>query len=166
MRGVDIQLVRKGGASIYDLWNVRQFMNALQKKYDHVVLFLGGNDVTSVDVDTLYTTFESAVQHVRLETGCTYLTVVLIEPRNWHGKDRHQVCSATYTSRMFTLNRRLDRLGKRQGFRTLRLSSHPFQDGHRRDGVHFNFDSQRHLNAKIVKCIRHAYCEARKKEAA
>ena len=166
MRGVHIQLERRGGASIDDLWNVRQYMYALRKQYDHVVLFLGGNDVTSVDVDTLYTKLESAVEHVRQKTGCTYLTVVLIEPRNWHGKDRHQVCSDIYTSRMFTLNRRLDRLGKRQGFKTLRLSSQPFQHGHVRDGVHFNFDTQRHLNAKIVKCICHVYCEARRKEAA
>ena len=166
MRGVQIKLARKGGASINDVWRERQFTNVLQKEYDHVVVFLGGNDVTSMDVDTLYTTFESAVNHIRQETGCTYLTVVLIEPRNWLGKDRHQVLAATYTSRMLTLNRRLDRLGKRRGFYTLRLSSVPFQKGHRRDGVHFDFVTQPHVNAKIIKCIRHVYSQARRKEAA
>lgn len=150
----EISICKLSGGKLSDFWSHPNFQCMRDKNYDLAILFLGGNDVND---SCKPSNIVSDIIHITeyLQQRNTNVVVTLLEPRQYSSNNRFGISPNTYEKVSKSVNKGLNKILKKRNVRTINLGARPFNEGHSRDGVHFNSTAKYYIAAKIKNCIEH-----------
>ena len=155
MPGADITLVRVPGAKAKNFFNDPRFYQALDDRYELVVLWLGSNDIAvDTQVGDVLACLGDIVNAIK-ERCKAIVQVCLIEPRVRRPgiTSRDRTFNEKYKIVARHINRRLTRYCK--GCRVLNFAGDFFESCLAEDGVHFNRLGRELVRDKLKSAIEY-----------
>lgn len=150
----EIITCKLSGGKLRDFWSHPNFKCMRDDNHDLAILFLGGNDVNdSCKPSSIISDIINITEY--LQQRNRNVVVTLLEPRQYSPNNRFGVSSNTYDKVSGSVNKGLCKILRKKSVRSINLGAKPFNQGHTRDGVHFNSTAKSYIAAKIRNCIEH-----------
>ena len=102
---VRLDIIRHPGATINSLTDKLTDINFWTRRYDGIILCIGGNDLSKLSVDEVFSRLCDLARRLRTQT--TFLTVCTIEYRLYLRYNRFRIDQETYRRKVVTLNRKI-----------------------------------------------------------
>ena len=131
---VQLDIIRHPGATIISLTEKLIDINFWTRCYHGIILCIGGNDLSSLSVDEVFSRLCDLVR--RLGTKTTFLTVCTIEYRLYPCYNRFRVDQETYRRKVVTINCKIKRFTRNIDTKIIDLGR-CYTLQRVRDGVHF-----------------------------
>ena len=132
---VHIDILRYPVATISSLTDRLNNINIWTRQYDGIILCIGGNDLTRLTVEQVF----SKLCHLarRLKSLTRFLTIYTIEYQLYPLDNRFRVDQQTYRRKVVTINHKIKRFTRGLGCKNLGLGKRCFTLQRVQDGVHF-----------------------------
>ena len=148
---VQLDIIRHPGATINSLTDKLTDINFWSRHYDSIILCIGGNDLSRLSVDEVFSRLCDLAR--RLGTQTTFLTVCTIEYRLYPYYNRFRIDQETYRRKSVTINCKIKRFMRSIDCKIVDLGR-CFTLQRVRDGVHFTAGGQNSFCHTISKVIR------------
>ena len=132
---VHIDILRYPGATINSLTDRFSNINFWTRQYDGIILCIGGNDLTRLTVEQVFSRLRDLVR--RLKPLTRFLTICTIEYRLYLLDNRYRVDQPTYRRKVVTINCKIKRFTRGIWCKNLDLGKRCFTLQRVQDGVHF-----------------------------
>ena len=149
---VQLDIIRHPGATISSLTNRLNDIDFWSRRYDGIILCIGGNDLSRQSVDEVFSNL--CVLARRLRTQITFLTVCTIEYRLYPYYNRFKVDQEMYRHKVVTINHKIKRFTRSINTKIIDLGRRCFTLQRQCDGVHFTVGGQNSFCHTINKVIR------------
>ena len=126
-----MDIIRHPGATINSLTEKLTDIDFWSRRYDGIILCIGGNDLSRLSVDEVFSRLCDFARRLRTQT--TFLTVCTIEYRLYPYHNRFRVDQETYRRKVVRINRKIKRFMRIIDSKIIDLG---------RDGVHFTVGGQ------------------------
>ena len=137
---VETEIHRYPGATIDDLTARLTETEFWTKRYDGIIVCIGGNDLATFSVDETFDRICNLARRLRPIT--TFLTFCTIEYRLYPSENRFGIIQREYRRKANVVNRRIKRFMRSVEAKILDLGRRCFTLQRGRDGVHFNSSGQ------------------------
>ena len=104
---VQLEIIRHPGATINSLTDKLADINFWSRRYDGIILCIGGNDLSRLSVEEVFSRLCDLAR--RLKTQTTFLTVCTIKYRLYPHYNRFRIDQETYRHKVVTINRKIKR---------------------------------------------------------
>ena len=104
---VQLEILCYSGATITSLTDKLTDLDFWTRRYDGIILCIGGNDLARLSVDEVFNRLCDLCR--RLRTQMTFLTVCTIEYRLYPRHNRFGVIQETYRHKVMLINRKIKR---------------------------------------------------------
>ena len=148
---VQLDIIRHPGATINSLTDKLTDIDFWSRRYDGIILCIGGNDLSRLSVDEVFSRLCDLAR--RLKTQTTFLTVYTIEYRLYPHYNRFRVDQETYRRKVVTINRKIKRFTRSIDSKIVDLGR-CFILQRVGDGVHFTVGDQNSFCHTLNKVIR------------
>ena len=148
---VQLDIIRHLGVTISSLTSRLNDIDFWSRRYDGIILFIGGNDLSRQSVDEVFSNLCDLAR--RLITQTTFLTVCTIEYRLYPYYNRFRVNQETYRRKVVTINRKIKRFTRSIDTEIIDLGRRCFTLQRQGDGVHFIVGGQNSFCHTINKVI-------------
>ena len=149
---VQLDIVCLPGATINSLTDKLTDINFWSRRYDGIILCIGGNNLSRLSVDEVFSRLCDLAR--RLKTQTTFLTVCTIEYRLCHRYNRFRIDQKTYRRKVVTINRKIKRFTQSIDCKFLDLGRRCFTLQRVRGGVYFTIGGQNSFCKTINRVIR------------
>ena len=149
---VQLDIILHPGVTINSLTDKLTDINLWSRRYDGIILCIGGNDLSRLSVDKVFSRLCDLAR--RLKTQTTFLTVCTIEYRLYPYYNRFRTDQETYRRKVVTINRKIKRFTRSIDCKILDLGRRCFTLQRVRDGVHFTAGGQNSFCDTTYKVIR------------
>ena len=153
---VQLDIIRHPGATTNCLTDKLTFINFWSRRYDGIILCIGGNDLSRLSVDEVFSRLCDLAR--RLKTQTTFLTVYTIEYRLYPYYNRFRIDQETYRIKIVTINSKIKCFTRSIDCKILDLGRRCFTLQRVRDGVHFTARGQNsfcHIINKVIRAYVH-----------
>ena len=149
---VQLDIIRHPGATINSLTDRLNDIDFWSRRYDGIILCIGGNDLSRLSVDEVFSKLCGLARRLRTQT--TFLTVCTIEYRLYPYYNRFRVDQETYRRKVVTINRKIKRFTRSTDSKIIDLGRRCFTLQRQGDGVHFTVGGQNSFCHTLNKVIR------------
>ena len=149
---VQLDIVRHPGPTINSLTSRLNDIDFRFRRYDGIILCIGGNDLSRQSVDEVFSNLCDLARRLRTQT--TFLAVCTIEYRLYPRCNRFRVNQETYRRKVVTINHKIKRFTRSIDTRIIDLGRRCFTLQRQGDGVHFTVWGQNSFCHTIDKVIR------------
>ena len=104
---VQLEIIRYPGATIVSLTDKLSDIDFWTRRYDGIILCIGGNDLARFSVDEVFNRLCDLCRRLRTQT--TFLTICTIEYRLYPRQNRFRVDQETYRCKVVVINRKIKR---------------------------------------------------------
>ena len=104
---VQLDIIRHPGATINSLTDKLNDIDFWSRRYDGIILCTGGNDLSRLSVDEVFSKLCDLARRLRTQT--TFLNVCTIEYRLYPYYNRFRVDQETHRRKVVTINRKIKR---------------------------------------------------------
>ena len=139
---VQLDIIRHPGATISSLTSRLNDIDFWSRRYDGIILCIGGNDLSKQSVDEVFSNLCDLARRLRTQT--TFLTVCTIEYQLYPYYNRFRVNQETYRRKVVTINHKIKRFTRSIDTKIIDLGRRCFTLQRQGDGVHLT------VGAKIV----------------
>ena len=140
---VQLEIIRHPGATIASLTDRLTDINFWTRRYDGIILCIGGNDLARLSVGEVFSRLCDLARRLRTQT--TFLTVCTIEYRLFPQQNRFRVDQETYRRKEVTINRKIKRFTRSIDTKIIDLGRRCYILQRVGDGVHFTVGGQNSL---------------------
>ena len=137
---VQLDIIRHPGATISSLTSRLNDIDFWYRRYDGIILCIGGNDLSRQSVDEVFSNLCDLARRLRTQT--TFLTVCTIEYRLYPYYNRFRVNQETYRRKVVTINRKIKRFTRSIDTKLIDLGRRCFTLQRQGDRVHFTVGCQ------------------------
>ena len=148
---VQLDIIRHPGETIDSLTDKLTDINFWTRWYDGIILCIGGNDLSRLSVDEVFSRLCDLARRLRTQT--TFLTVCTIEYRLYPRHNRFRIDQETYRRKVVTVNRKIKRFTQSIDTKIIDLGRRCYTLQRVRDGVHFTVGGQNSLCQTLNKVI-------------
>ena len=149
---VQLDIIRHPGETINSLTDKLTDINFWSRRYDSIILCIGGNDLSRLSVDEVFSRLCDLAR--RLKTQTTFLTVCTTEYRLYPHYNRFRIDQETYRYKLVTFNCKIKRFTRSIDCKILDLGRRCFILQRVRDRVHFTAGGQNCFCYTINRVIR------------
>ena len=149
---VQLEIIRYPGATIASLTDRLTDINFWTRRYDGIILCIGGNDLARLSVDEVFSRLCDLTRRLRTQT--TFLTVCTIEYRLYPRQNRFRVDQETYRRKVVVINRKIKRFTRSIDTKIVDLGRRCFTLQRIGDWVHFTVRRQNSLCRTLNNVIR------------
>ena len=149
--GVNMDMIRRSGARVSQFFDYPEFQPVLRRRYNLVIVMLGGNDITDA-TDPNKLTADYLAVHQAIESYGAKCVLCTIEKRVYKEGHIHYVDPEAYRKVMNAVNRKLSRALKGK---LILLGGRTYPLDLRTDGIHPNFEERKHIWNKVVGAIKY-----------
>ena len=149
---VQLDIIRHPGATINSLTDKLTDINFWSQHYDGIILCVGGNNLSRLSVDEVFSRLCDLARRLRTQT--TFLTVCSIEYRLYPYYNRFRVNQETYRCKVVTINRKIKRFTRSIDSKIVDLGKRCFTLQRVGDRVHFTAGDKNSFCHAINKAIR------------
>ena len=149
---VQLEIIRYPGATIASLTGRLTDIDFWTRRYDGIILCIGGNDLAILSVDEVFPKFCDLTRRLRTQT--TFLTVCTIEYRLYFRQNRFRVDQESYQRKVVVINRKIKRFTQSIDTKIVDLGRRCFTLQRVGDGVHFTTGGQNNLCWTLNNVIR------------
>ena len=153
---VQLDIIRHPGATINSLTDKLTGINFWTRRYDSIILCIGGKDLSRLSVDEVFSRLCDLIRRLRTQT--TFLIVCTIEYRLYPCYNRFRVDQETYRRKVVTINRKIKRFKRSIDTKIIDLGRRCYTLQRVRDGVHFTVGGQNsfcHTLNKVISAYVH-----------
>ena len=143
---VQLEILRYPGVTIVSLTDKLSDLYFWTRRYDGIILCIGGNDLARLSVDEVFNRLCDLCRRLRTQT--TFLTICTIEYRLYPRQNRFRLDQETYRCKVVIINRKIKRFTRSTDAKIVDLERRCFTLQRIGDGVHFT------LGDKIT-CVGH-----------
>ena len=140
---VQLEIIFHPGATIASLTDRLTDINFWTRRYDGIILCIGGNDLARLSVDEVFSRLCDLARRLRTQT--TFLTVCTIEYRLYPRQNRFRVDQETYQRKIVTINCKIKRFTRSINTKIIDLGRRCYTLQRVGDGVHFTVGGQNSL---------------------
>ena len=148
---VQLDIVCHSGATINSLTDKLTDINFWTRHYDGIILCIGGNDLSRLSVDKVFSRLCDLARRLRTQT--TFLTVCITEYRLYPRYNRFRIDQETYPRKVVTINRKIKRFTRSIDTKIIDLGRRCYTLQRVRDGVHFTVGGQNSFCQTLNKVI-------------
>ena len=151
--GHNVRVLKQGGATLSDLYDeTSQLYEVWSLQNDVIVLFLGGNDLMTINDQQLKQDLDDSIE--QLQGVCQMLYVTHLEWRDYsnHPNARYRNNNEYYQNMITSINARLSRKSRNAGYRTIRVNQLEFAD-RQWDNIHLTPYGKQNLIRKWKRAI-------------
>ena len=149
---VQVEIIRYPGATIASLTDKLYDIDFWTRRYDGIILCIGGNDLARFSVDEVFNRLCDLCRRLRTQT--TFLTVCTIEYRLYPRQNRFRVDQETYRRKVVVINRKIKRFTRSIYAKIVDLGRRCLTLQRVGDGVHFTLGGQNNLCRTLNNVIR------------
>ena len=149
---VQLDIIRHPGATINSLTDRLNDTDFWSRRYDGIILCIGGNDLSRQSVDEVFSKLCDLARRLRTQT--TFLTVCTIEYQLYPYYNRFRVDQEMYRCKVVTINRKINCFTQSIDSKIIDLGRRCFTLQRVGDGVHFNVGGQNDFCHTLNKVIR------------
>ena len=149
---VQLEILRYPGATIATLTDKLSDLDFWTRRYDGIILCIGGNDLARLSVDEVFDRLCDLCRRLRTQT--TFLTICTVKYRLYPRQNRIRVDQETYRRKVIVINRKIKRFTRSIDTQIVDLGRRCFTLQRVRDGVHFTLGGQNNLCRIINNVIR------------
>ena len=149
---VQLEILRYPGATIVPLTDKLSDLDFWTRRYDGIILCIGGNDLARLSVDEVFNRLCDLCR--RLRTQATFLTICTIEYRLYPRQNRFRVDQETYRCKVVLINRKIKPFTRSIDAKIVNLGRRCFTLQRVGDGVHFTLGGQNNLCRTLNNVIR------------
>ena len=155
---IQLDIIRHPGATIKCLTDKLTDINFWSRRYDSIILYIGGNDLSRLSVDKVFSRLCDLVRRLRTQT--TFLTMCTIEYKLYPCYNRFRVIKRRIdvNCKVVTINRKIKRFTRSIDTKIIDLGRRCFTLQRGRDGVHFTVGVQNsfcHTLNKVISAYAH-----------
>ena len=151
-----LDIIRHPGATINSLTDKLTDIDFWSRRYDGIILCIGGNDLSRLSVDEVFSRLCDLARRFRTQTS--FLTVCTIEYRLYPYYNRFRVDQEMYRRKVVTISRKIKRFTRSIDSKIIDLGRRCFTLQRVRDGVHFTVGGQNsfcHTRNKVIRAYVH-----------
>ena len=137
---VQLDIICHPGATINSLTDKLTDINFWTRRYDGIILCIGGNDLSRLSVDKVFSRLCDLARRLRTQT--TFLTVCTIEYRLYPHHNRFRIDQETYRRKVVTINSKIKRFTRSIDTKIIDLGRRCYTLQRVRDWVHFTVGGQ------------------------
>ena len=137
---VQLEILHYPGATIVSLTDKLTDLDFWTRRYDGIILCIGGNDLARLSVDEVFNRLCSLCRRLRTQT--TFLTICTIEYRLYPRQNRFRVDQETYRCKVVLINRKIKSFTRGIDAKIVDLGRRCFTLQRVRDEVHFTIGGQ------------------------
>ena len=137
---VQLDIIRHPGVTINSLTDKLTDINFWSRRYDGIISYIGGNDLSRLSVDKVFSKLCDLVRRLRTQT--TFLTVCTIEYRLYPCDNRFRIDQEPYRHKVMTINRKIKLFTRNIDTNIIDLGRRCFTLQRVRDRVHFTVGGQ------------------------
>ena len=149
---VQLEIILYPGATIVSLTNKLSDIDFWTRRYDGIILCIGGNDLARLSVDEVFNRLCDLCRRLRTQT--TFLTVCTIKYRLYPRQNRFRVDQETYRMKVVVINRKIKCFTRSINTKIVDLGRRCFTLQRVGDGVHFTLGGQNNLCRTLNNVIR------------
>ena len=149
---VQLEIIRYPGATIVSLTDKLSDIDFWTRRYDGIILCIGGNDLARFSVDEVFNRLCDLCRRLRTQT--TFLTICTIEYRLYPRQTRFRVDQETYRRKVVVINCKIKRFKRSIDAKIVDLGRRCFTLQRVGDGVHFTLGGQNNLCRTLNDMIR------------
>ena len=149
---VQLEILRYPGATITSLTDKLTDLDFWTRRYDGIILCIGGNDLARLNVDEVFNRLCDLCRRLRTQT--TFLAVCTVEYQLYPRHNRFVVNQETYRHKVMLINRKIKRFTRGIDAKIVDLGQRCFTLQRVRDGVHFTVVGQNDLCWRLNSVIR------------
>ena len=149
---VQLDIIRHPGATINSLTDRLNDIDFWSQRYDGIILCIGGNDLSRLSVDEVFSKLCDLSRRLRTQT--TFLAVCTIEYQLYPYYNRFRVDQETYRCKVVTINRKIKCFTRSIDSKIIDLGRRCFILQRVGDGVHFTVGGQNSFCHTLDKVIR------------
>ena len=149
---VQLEIIRHPGATIASLTDRLTDINSWTRRYDGIILCIGGNNLARLSVDEVFSRLCDLARRLRTQT--TFLIVCTIEYRLYPRQNRFRVDQETYRRKVVIINRKIKSFTRSIDTKIVDLGKRCFTLQRVGDGVHFTVGGQNSLCRTLNNVIR------------
>ena len=149
---VQLEILCYPGATITSLTDKLTDLDFWTRRYDGIILCIGGNDLARLTVDEVFNRLCDLCRRLRTQT--TFLTVCTVEYRLYPRHNRFGVNQETHSHKAMSINRKIKRFTRGIDAKIVDLGRRCFTLQRVRDGVHFTIGGQNDLCQRLNSVIR------------
>ena len=149
---VQLEIIRYPGATIVSLTDKLSDIDFWTRRYDGIILCIGGNDLARFSVDEVFNRLCDLCRRLRTQT--TFLTICTIEYRLYPRQNRFRVDQETYRRKVVVINHKIKRFTRSIDAKIVDLGRRCFTLQRVGDGVHFTLGGQNNLCRTLNNVIR------------
>ena len=149
---VQLEIIPYPGATIVSLTDKLSDIDFWTRRYDGIILCIGGNDLARLSVDKVFNRLCDLCRRLRTQT--TFLTICTIEYRLYPRQNRFKVDQETYRRKVVIINRKIKCFTRSIDARIVDLGRRCFVLQRVGDGVHFTLGRQNNLCRTLNNVIR------------
>ena len=138
---VQLEILRYPGATITSLTDKLTDLDFWTRRYDGIILCIGGNDLERLSVDEVFNRLCDLCRRLRTQT--TFLTVCTVEYRLYPRHNRFGVIQETYRHKVMLINRKIKCFTRGIDAKMVDLGQRCFTLQRVRDWVHFTVGGQK-----------------------
>ena len=137
---VHLDIIRHKGATINSLTDKLADINFWTRHYDGIILCIGGNDLSRLSVDEVFSRLCDLGRRLRTQT--TFLTVCTIEYRLYPRYNRFRIDQETYRRKVVTINCKIKHFTRSIDTKIIDLGRRCYTLQRVRDGIHLAVGGQ------------------------